>query len=150
MIRRTIPKARHIGLFLCLVSLGGCANSLPIFSKFMPDDAPSTTGSLFSPAATLSSELTAADWEKANQALDTALKPDNTTLTVQWDNPKTAARGNIRPLGDAFVREGDLCRLFASQIVIENVARPTMQGTACRNGASEWHVSDVKRLTRQG
>jgi hypothetical protein len=144
MMRRKIPNARHIGILLCLLALGGCANSMPFFSEMIPDEAPSTTGSLFSPSATLSNELTAADWDKANAALDTALKPDNTSLPVQWENRSTSARGNFRPLGVAFVKE------FASQITIENVARPSMQAIACRNGASDWRISDVKRLTRQG
>lgn len=150
MMRRTIPKARHIGILLSLLTLGGCANSMPFFSEMIPDDAPSTTGSLFSPAAKLSNELTAADWEKANAALDTALKPDNANLPVQWENRSTSARGNFRPLGVAFIKDGDLCRAFASQITIEDVARPSMQATACRNGASDWRISDVKRLPRQG
>jgi len=150
MMRRTIPIARHFGLFLCLFSVAGCANSLPIFSELLADKSPITTSSIFSTASTLSTELNATDWERANEALETALKPTNTKEQVRWENEITAARGTFRPLGIAFVKEGDLCRAFAAQIVIENVARPMLQGTACQDGTGEWKISDVKRLARQG
>jgi len=150
MIRRRLSHRNLFSALLCTISLGGCASSLPIFSELIPDSAPATTGSIFAPAATLSTELNAADWEKANQALETALRPENIREPVQWENKTTAARGNFRPLGIAFLQEGDLCRSFSAQIIIENVARPAMQGTACRSGASEWKISEVKRLVRQG
>ncbi len=150
MMRRTIPVARQFGLFLCLFSVTGCANSLPIFSELLADKSPITTSSIFSTASTLSTELNAADWERANAALEAALKPNNTKELVQWENEMTAARGNFRPLGIAFVKDGDLCRVFAAQIVIENVSRPMLQGTACQDGTGEWKISDVKRLIRQG
>jgi hypothetical protein len=150
MISTSIPKARHLVLVFSLLSLGGCANSLPFFSELIPDDVPSTTGSLFSPSATLSNELTSADWEKANNALGAALRPDNIDNSVQWENRATAAKGYFRPLNAAFVRDGDLCRAFVSQITIENKVRPTMQAIACRSGASDWQISDVKGLVRQG
>ncbi len=150
MIQNRLSRSKLLSVMLCTLSLGGCANSLPIFSELMPDSGPITTGSIFAPAVTLSTELNASDWEKANQALETALRPENTHEPVQWENKKTAARGNFRPLGIAFLQEGDLCRSFSAQIIIENVARAPMQGTACRSGASEWKISDVKRLVGQG
>jgi len=150
MIRSSIPKARHLVLVFSLLSLGGCANSLPFFSERLPDDIPITTGSLFSPSATLSNELTGADWQKAFDALAAALRPDNIDGSVQWENRVTATKGNFRPLSAAFVRDGDLCRAFVSQISIENKVRPMMQAIACRSGASDWQISDVKSLNRQG
>jgi hypothetical protein len=105
---------------------------------------------LFSPSATLSNELTGADWQKAFDALAAALRPDNIDGSVQWENRVTATKGNFRPLSAAFVRDGDLCRAFVSQISIENKVRPMMQAIACRSGASDWQISDVKSLNRQG
>jgi surface antigen len=150
MIRSRLSRHQLLTVLFCTISLGGCANSLPFFSEMMPDSAPMITGSIFAPAATLSTELNSADWEKANQALGTALRPENIHEPVQWENKTTAARGNFRPIGIAFLQEGDLCRAFSAQIVIENVVRPAMQGTACRSGASEWKISEVKQLVKQG
>jgi surface antigen len=150
MIRPKTAFRRLALLVVTTMGLGGCASYLPIFSELIPDTSPAATGSIFAPAASLSTELNAADWEKANQALDSALKPDNTREAVAWENKSTAARGHFRPLGIAFMQDGDLCRAFTAQIIIENIARPLMQGTACRSGAGEWQISDVKRLVKQG
>jgi len=150
MIRKTLPRHTLFPLLLSMIGLSGCANSLPIFSEWMPDNGPTITGSIFAPAATLSTELNATDWEKANLALEAALRPENSGAPVSWENKTTAAKGSFRPLGIAFLQEGDLCRYFSAQIIIENVARPPMQGTACRSGASEWKISDIKRQVKQG
>ena len=110
MIRSRLSRHQLLTVLFCTISLGGCANSLPFFSEMMPDSAPMITGSIFAPAATLSTELNSADWEKANQALGTALRPENIREPVQWENKTTAARGNFRPIGIAFLQEGDLCK----------------------------------------
>jgi surface antigen len=148
---RPKAKLRDAAILVATMSgLSGCASSLPIFSELIPDGTPVSTGSIFAPASSLSSELNPADWEKARQALDSALKPENIRDAVSWENTATAARGHFRPLGIAFIQEGDLCRNFTAQITIENIARPLMQGTACRSGASDWQISDVKRIVKQG
>ena len=149
IITRTIPKARHICLFVCLMGLGGCANSIPIFSEMMPDDGPKTTGSIFSPSTSLSTELTASDWKKANEALDSTLKPENASLSAEWDNPATGTHGTFKPVGEAVVRDGDFCRSFSAQITVKNSVKPPMQGTACRTAAGEWQIADVNSTLGQ-
>ena len=122
MIQNRLSRSKLLSVMLCTLSLGGCANSLPIFSELMPDSGPITTGSIFAPAVTLSTELNASDWEKANQALETALRPENTHEPVQWENKKTAATS----------------------------AGSFVSPSACRSGASDWKISYVKRLVGQG
>jgi surface antigen len=137
--------SKRVAVVILAFSVAACANSLPLFADWMPDNTQVATGSISSPATALSPELTPSDWDKASAALDNALRPANSSEPVTWQNRATQAHGQFKPVGMAFVRGDDLCRIFQANYTIANISRPALQGLACRSSDGAWQISEVKR-----
>lgn len=133
--------ARLAALAAALVA-GGCSISFPVGS-LVGDDV-KTTGSLSQTGVSpLSAELTAEDWRRARSALDVALDPFGNGSSASWDNPETGAKGAFLPLGQPYVKDGDVCRAFLADLSLQ-VGPQAMQGTACRPSGGGWAITDVK------
>ena len=126
---------------LCLVPcLGGCSTAIPLPSLVSMDDV---TGSIGKPVSPLSNDLDAEDWRRARAALARALEPAGKATAVDWENPKSGARGSIVATGEAYVKDERTCRPFAADV---GGAAPltSVVGTGCLDKSGEWTVSDVK------
>lgn len=130
--------ATTAGLLLSLF-VSGCATSIQL-PGLVDTDA---TGSIPKAASPLSAALDAEDWRRAKGALAVALDPQGNGAPVDWDNPRSGAKGAITPVGDAYARGNGVCRAFIANLG-GSVASPPVQGTGCRDGSGEWTVSDVK------
>jgi surface antigen len=126
---------------LAALSVGACSIAFPIPSLLVDPD---TTSSLRSPTRSpLSPELDEEDWRRAKSALAVALDPQGSGTTVSWDNPDSARRGNITPVGQPFASDGEVCRAFLATVTGKSAAS-SLQGTACRPSGGEWLIKDVK------
>lgn len=126
-------------------ALGGCSVAVPVSSstalwKGAPEDA---TGSIKKTAPTLSGALDAEDTRRAVAALSTALDPQGSGASVNWDNPQTGAKGSFIPVGQAYPLEGKICRAFLADLAVSET-QEKLQGAACREKTSEWALTDVK------
>lgn len=131
------------------LSAGGCSMSFPMAS-LVPDDGPATTASIAAkPVSPLSPKLGAEDWRRAKGALAVALDPHGSGAKVSWDNPDTGLRGAFTPLGQAFVKNDEICRSFVASLVGRDLDA-SLQGTACRLSGGEWAVQDMKARKQPG
>jgi surface antigen len=105
-----------------------------------PED---TTGSIAKPAPRLSRHLDVEDLRRATAALSTALDPQGSGASVNWDNPQTGAKGSFTPVGQAYPLDGKICRAFLAD-VSANETLEKLQGAACREKTAEWALTDVK------
>lgn len=101
------------------------------------------TGSIPRPAPTLSRALDGEDLRRAVAAMSTALDPQGSGASVNWDNPQTGAKGSFTPVGQPYPLEGKICRAFLADIAA-NDAQEKLQGAACREKTAEWALMDVK------
>jgi surface antigen len=122
------------------LSVSGCSAVIPLPSLISRDD---TTGSIAAPLSPLSSSLDVEDWRRARAAMAVALDPQGNGAVVNWENPKSGAKGAFTPVGDARPADDRICRAFIAEIGGATPAQ-TLQGVACRDKASEWSVNDVK------
>jgi len=106
------------------------------------DEAP--TGSIAKTPETLSPALDAEDWRRASAALATALDPQGAGDGVNWDNPKSGARGVVAPVGAPFPREGRVCRSYRAEIATRG-QRESVEGAACRDKTAEWTLDSATR-----
>jgi surface antigen len=125
--------------------LGGCSMALPSasvpgLSGGSKEDVTSVIPSFRAP---LSHALDQEDWRRASAAMGTALDPQGDGATVNWDNPQTNAKGSFTPVGQAYPRDGKICRAFVAEVGTKD-SHESLQGTACREKAAEWALSDVK------
>jgi surface antigen len=125
--------------------LDGCSIALP--SATSPelwgggkDDVTSAIPAFRAP---LSHALDQEDWRRASAAMGTALDPQGDGSTVNWDNPNTSAKGSFTPVGQPYPRDGKICRAFVAEIGAKDT-HESLQGTACREKAAEWALSEVK------
>jgi surface antigen len=116
----------------------GCSVPLP---SFVAEDQ---TGSIPPTVSPLSSTLSAEDWRRAKGAMAVALDPQGNGAPVAWANPQTGAEGSFTPVGDAYARDDKICRAFLADLS-GAASAPKQQGTACRDGADNWSVVDVRR-----
>ena len=126
---------------LCLTGpLGACSTAIPLPSLISMDDV---TGSIPKPVSPISKDLDAEDWRRARAALAHALEPTGKGTPVDWENPKSGARGSVVATGDAYARDDRTCRAFAADV---GGAAPlaSVVGTGCLDKNGEWSVSDVK------
>ncbi len=121
-------------------SLGGCATAIPLPSLLGDGDV---TGSIAKPVSPLSSSLDAEDWRRAQGALAIALDPQGNGLSVAWDNPKSGAKGNFVPVGDAYAKDDRICRAFIADVG-GTAPQQAVQGTGCRAKSGDWAVADIK------
>ncbi|MGL4651192.1 MAG: RT0821/Lpp0805 family surface protein, partial [Caldilineaceae bacterium] len=90
-----------------------------------------------------STQLDAEDWRRQRAALATALDPQGNGGHVRWDNPASGARGSFAPLGNPFLIQHDICRVFSAVVAFAEPEQ-SFQGTACRNAPGEWQVRDLQ------
>lgn len=83
------------------------------------------------------------DQRRQRAALSTALDPQGNGGVVRWDNPDSGAKGSFAPIGNAFLLQHDICRVFVAS-VIEKSRDEWYQGTACRGAPGDWRMRDVK------
>lgn len=112
-----------------------------------------TTGSIAKPSARLavltpqnlklSKMLDAEDSRRAMAALGTALDPQGSGQSVNWDNPASGARGAFRPAGSPYPLDGRICRAFVAGIEAGGEAE-RIEGVACRDKTAEWTLIRVK------
>jgi surface antigen len=108
--------------------------------KGAPEDV---TGSIAKTAPRLSRHLDAEDLRRATAAMGTALDPQGSGASVNWDNPQTGAKGSFTPVGQAYPIDGKICRSFLADLSA-NDAVEKLQGAACREKSAEWALTEVK------
>ena len=138
-----IHAGRGVALAAALtaaLAAGGCSISFPLGS-LMGDVE--TTNSVSAAPSPLSPELTAEDWRRARSALEVALDPFGNGTSASGDNPETGAKGAFLPLGQPYVKDGDVCRAFLADLSLQ-VGPQAMQGTACRPSGGGWSITEVK------
>lgn len=124
--------------------LGGCAGGLPFLPTSMHDI--DTTGSI-SAAPVLSPQLSEADNQRAAIALNKALDPMAAGNPVDWSSPESGYSGSFAAIGQAYVRDDQVCRGFLASLATEG-QRNWMQGAACRAAAGHWRIEAVKSWER--
>lgn len=109
--------------------------------------AQDATGSITKRPPALSHALDPEDLRRAVAAMSTALDPQGSGASVNWDNPQTGAKGSFTPVGQPYPLEGKVCRAFLADIAVkENEEK--LQGAACREKSAEWALTDVKPLRK--
>ena len=96
------------------LAFGGCSYQLP--SLLGGDD--DATASIDRPARSLADTLDGEDWRRAHAALGVALDPQGNGAPVNWDNPRSGAKGTFTPVGGAYPSEDSVCRAFLADIEI--------------------------------
>ncbi len=134
--------ASALALCLTAFAVGGCAISIPIAGLQAADDN-DVTGSIAKPTTKLSRKLDSEDWRRARAALGVALDPQANGAAAKWDNPETRLSGSFQPVGLPYPADGLVCRAFIARIDGAKGAED-LQGAACKEGASEWDVKDVR------
>ena len=123
---------------------GGCTISFPMMSLIPTSE---TTGSITQSVSPLSPKLEGEDWRRAKAALNTALDPTGNGAPVMWSNPETATKGSFAPVGQAFLKNDELCRNFMAALTF-GAKEEWLQGAACRVGSEDWTVQDVKPVQK--
>lgn len=143
--KAALPSSLALGAALCAALFaGGCTISFPMMSLIPSSE---TTGSIAPNVSPLSTKLEGEDWRRAKAALNTALDPVGNGAPVAWSNPETATKGSFAPVGQPFVKNDELCRSFVAALTFGS-QEEWLQGAACRVGAEEWTVQDVKPAQR--
>jgi surface antigen len=125
------------------LALGGCSIAVPSSSPsalWRDDDI---TGSIPKKPEGLSRTLDAEDSRRATAAMGTALDPQGSGASVNWDNPQSGARGSFTPVGQAYPLDGKICRAFLADVTTKD-QQERLQGAACREKTAEWTLQDVK------
>jgi surface antigen len=105
-----------------------------------PEDV---TGSIAKPPLKLSRHLDIEDIRRATAAMSTALDPQGSGASVNWDNPQSGAKGSFTPVGQAYPLDGKICRAFLADVSASE-AIERLQGAACREKTAEWALTEVK------
>ncbi|MHB2169642.1 RT0821/Lpp0805 family surface protein [Alsobacter sp. R-9] len=126
------------------LSLSACSMTFPIG----PLAEPETTGSIVAaPLPVLSADLSGEDLVFAEDAMSTALDPlRRTTVPARWTNPSTGRNGSFLAVGEAFVRQDEVCRFFKANVSLD-AGPQQMSGFACRTGAGPWQLRKIKPET---
>lgn len=101
------------------------------------------TGSIPKPAAKLSRHLDAEDLRRATAAMNTALDPQGSGASVNWDNPKSGAHGVFTPQGPAYPVDAKICRAFVAEIIAGETAEK-LEGSSCREKSADWALNELK------
>jgi surface antigen len=130
---------------LLAASLAGCSVAVPNAAPTAlarGDDGP--TGSIPKKAPeTISRALDAEDWRRAAAAMGTALDPQGSGASVNWDNPQSGAKGSFTPVGQPYPLDGKVCRAFLADLTTKD-QQERLQGAACREKSSDWALQDVR------
>jgi surface antigen len=146
---------------ICIFAMPACSITMPFETKsaaILGDDE-LTTASIpqkKQPDATqpgqvspLSPKLDLEDTRRAQAALATALDPQGNGATVRWDNPDSGAKGSFGAVGNAFLINHTICRMFVATVSVKEPEQ-WLQGNACRVTAGEWTIKDVKAWKKPG
>jgi hypothetical protein len=132
---------------VCGLSAGGC--SFQLHSLLAQDEAGADqTGSISRSAeqarrAKTSSAPSEVDLAYARAAASDVLARGGKGSSVPWQNPNTGAGGNITPLAEAHVEDGQSCRGFLASYV-HGESQDWLEGSACRIGQGSWEVKSLK------
>lgn len=126
-------------------ALSGCSIAIPMSSspamwRGSPDDV---TGSIGRPALRLSRKLDAEDLRRAGAAMNTALDPQGSGASVNWDNPQSGARGSFTPVGQPYPLDGKICRAFLATVSADET-QERLEGAACREKTADWALTEAK------
>lgn len=141
-----LPAAsRAAAVLLAACALSGCSIAIPMSSSSAmwggaPED---TTGSIPKPGLKLSRALDSEDLRRATAAMSTALDPQGSGASVNWDNPQSGAKGSFTPVGQAYPLDGKICRAFLADVAADET-HEKLQGAACREKTAEWALMEVK------
>lgn len=114
-------------------------NSSPMWRA----DTQDVTGSIPKAPPTLCRALDVEDARRAGAAMSTALDPQGSGASVNWDNPQSGAKGVFSPVGAAYPFEGRICRAFIADVSAK-AASEKLRGVACRERTAEWTLTEVK------
>jgi surface antigen len=128
---------------------GACSIAMPPSQRgeSFVADASDVTGSIRKPPLELARGLDAEDRRRAAAALATALDPQGDGAGVNWDNPRTGAKGGFTPVGAAYPSDGKICRAFVAEVALKET-QERLQGTACREKTIEWTLLEVRPWKR--
>ncbi|MGJ0397036.1 MAG: RT0821/Lpp0805 family surface protein [Methylocystis sp.] len=134
------------------VALTGCSIAVPMATEpsAMWNGARATTdvtGAIPKLPPKLSHALDQEDDRRAIAAMSTALDPQGSGASVNWDNPQTGAKGSFTPVGQPYPLEGKICRAFQADIAVHET-QESLQGAACREKTAEWALIEVKHLRK--
>lgn len=141
------------GIALAIFSAGalsGCSIAIPMSgsSAMWGGASEDVTGSIPKPGGLkLSRALDAEDLRRAAAAMSTALDPQGSGASVNWDNPQTGAKGSFTPVGQAYPLDGKICRAFLADVTADE-SHEKLQGAACREKTAEWALTEVKAFRK--
>ena len=95
----------------------------------------------------LSKSLDPEDARRAMAAMGTALDPQGSGQSVNWDNPASGARGAFHPTGYPYPLDGRICRAFVANVEAAGDAE-RIEGAACRDKTAEWSLIRVKAVSK--
>jgi hypothetical protein len=144
-----------VAAVLSAIAGSACSLTMPFEDRSASLHAdPEITGSIAPrpPAATADmtpflASLDAEDQRRQRAAMATALDPQGGGGIVKWDNPDSGAKGSFAPIGNAFLAQHDICRVFVAS-VIDKAKEEWFQGTACRVMPGEWRLKDARPWKR--
>jgi surface antigen len=136
-------RAAAAFLVLFAASLGGCSSVVPLTSFMASRD--DVTGSIKT-ANPIASEMDIEDWRRAKGALGLALDPQGNGAPVNWDNPKSGAKGAFTPVGPAKAVDDRICRSFQASVG-GSLPERALKGSACRSKDGEWMIGQIAPLT---
>jgi len=142
---RLRKSAMLSGLGLLALAGGGCAAiPLPAFTGASSSGVShaDVTGSI-PQSSPLSPSLDIEDWRRAKGAIALALDPQGNGAPVNWDNPRSGAKGSFTPAGAARPVGENICRAFLAELG-GSIVGQTLQGDACRDLSGEWTLGKVQ------
>ena len=130
-------------LLAVAVSSGGCSMSYQLESFFGDS---TTTGSIAAAPKQAESLPPEHDLAYAKAAASEVLRRGEKDASLDWENPRTGARGTVTPIASAYNQDGQTCRDFLASYVSDRV-QSWMQGEACQDKGA-WQVRTLKPWTR--
>jgi surface antigen len=142
--RPRLWRAASLAALLALaLGSGGCSMSYQLES-FFGDSTP--TGSIAAAPKTAEALPPEHDLAYAKAAASEVLRRGEKDASLDWENPKTGARGTVTPIASAYTQDGQTCRDFLASYVSDRV-QSWMQGEACQDKGA-WQVRTMKPWKR--
>jgi len=142
--RPRLWRAASLAALLALaLGSGGCSMSYQLESFFGDS---TTTGSIAAAPKTAESLPPEHDLAYAKAAASEVLRRGEKDASLDWENPRTGARGTVTPIASAYSQDGQTCRDFLASYVSDRV-QSWMQGEACQDMGA-WQVRTLKPWKR--
>ena len=142
--RPRLWRAASLAALLALaLGSGGCSMSYQLESFFGDS---TTTGSIAAAPKTAESLPPEHDLAYAKAAASEVLRRGEKDASLDWENPRTGARGTVTPIASAYSQDGQTCRDFLASYVSDRV-QSWMQGEACQDKGA-WQVRTLKPWKR--